>query len=85
MKKPYEKPMLYAESFTLVEHIASACEGAIDFGTPVNAQDMSCGFKLSESDPFFPGLTLFMNGSLNCEVEGMSYEAGIMPPAFGTS
>lgn len=86
MKKPYEKPALFAESFALVEHIATPCDGANAFGTPVNAQDASgCGFQYKDTDDYYPGLTLFNTALSNfCDVDGMHYEVGRAAP-FGTS
>lgn len=38
MRKQYAKPMLYAESFTLVEHISAGCGWVSNFGVdcPLN-------------------------------------------------
>lgn len=43
MKKPYCKPEVYAESFELVEHIATVCAGAV--GSAITTRDYSdCAF-----------------------------------------
>lgn len=63
MKKPYEKPMLYVEDFSLSEHIAIGCklidqqQGAKDFTTP-----QACIFE-------WGGVKMFM-GSGNCASQG---------------
>lgn len=49
MKKTYSKPELYAESFTLVEHIATLC--STDFkGIANHADENSCYFYDAEAD-----------------------------------
>lgn len=48
MKKVYEKPMLYAESYELVEHVAGGC--ALDgMNTPTHRDLDSCGFRVNGS------------------------------------
>ncbi len=46
MKKIYEKPMLYAESYELVEHVAGNCY--LDtMNTPTHRSLDNCGFKVN--------------------------------------
>lgn len=46
MKKIYEKPMLYAESYELVEHVAGSC--ALDGMNQPTHRDLSqCGFEVN--------------------------------------
>ncbi len=46
MKKIYEKPMLYAESYELVEHVAGGCTlDGMSTATHRNAD--SCGFRVN--------------------------------------
>ncbi len=46
MKKVYEKPMLYAESYELVEHVAGGC--ALDgMNSPTHRDLDHCGFKVN--------------------------------------
>ncbi len=40
MKKTYEKPMLLAESFELVEHIAGGCKVGADAGASYTTSDV---------------------------------------------
>ena len=48
MKKVYEKPMLYAESYELAEHVAGGC--ALDgMNTPTHRSLESCGFRVNGS------------------------------------
>lgn len=52
MKKVYEKPMLYAESYELAEHIAGGC--ALDgMNTPTTRDLGSCGFEISNGTVAF--------------------------------
>ena len=59
MKKAYSKPGIYAESFELVEHIASICAGAV--GAAITTRDFeSCAFipeGYAEEDAVFTGDT----------------------------
>ena len=43
MKKVYEKPMLYAESYELAEHVAGGC-ALDDMNQPTLRSLESCGF-----------------------------------------
>ena len=46
MKKIYEKPMLYAESYELVEHVAGGC--GVDEMSTATTRDLSqCGFHIN--------------------------------------
>ena len=49
MKKAYAKPMLYAESFTLVEHIASGCAYVTNFGNQCPISEAGVVFFLSDN------------------------------------
>ena len=44
MKKVYEKPMLYAESYELAEHVAGGC-ALDDMNQPTLRSLESCGFR----------------------------------------
>ena len=59
MKKPYDKPRMYAETFQLLEHISSC---AVQTGThPATYRDgTSCSY--SDGD-----ITIFNNGVNGCE------------------
>lgn len=46
MKKIYEKPMLYAESYELVEHVAGGC-GVDEMSTATLRSADQCGFKIN--------------------------------------
>lgn len=49
MKRVYAKPMLFAESFELAEHIAGTC--ATDAMSEANLRDLvSCGLKIGGQD-----------------------------------
>ena len=80
MKKPYQKPMLYAESFALVEHIAD-CSGAI----PQN-KDRAGAFNSTDctyEDPSFG--TLFGGNNPDCLIPvggddlGFDWKNGLVP------
>ena len=58
MKKPYSAPRLYAERFTLYEHI-SACGAPSE--TPLLSDRSSCGYVLDES-----GAAVFNSGVPTC-------------------
>ncbi|MBQ9044404.1 MAG: hypothetical protein IJ112_00460 [Oscillospiraceae bacterium] len=49
MRREYQKPMLYAESFTLTEHITSCSRlhSAVNLGDP----DNGCGYSLNGPNP----------------------------------
>lgn len=49
MKKPYAKPMLYAESFALVEHIAGGCAHVTNFGNQCPISEAGVVFFTSEA------------------------------------
>lgn len=57
MKKAYAKPMLYAESFALVEHIAQTCAWVTTFGT-------GC--------PLADGPVVFFTETPGCNEDGIS-------------
>ena len=46
MKKTYEKPMLFAESFELAEHVAGTCY-LDSMNTPTHRSVLSCGFRVN--------------------------------------
>ena len=52
MKKVYEKPMLYAESYELAEHIAGGC-ALDDMNTRTPRSLESCGFRISNGTVAF--------------------------------
>lgn len=49
MKRVYSKPMLFAESYELAEHIAGTC--GVDAMSQANLRDLvSCGLKINGQD-----------------------------------
>ncbi len=65
MRKAYEQPKLYAESFELLEHI-SACSGYAPGLTTARSADAGCSYD-------FDGVKLFSSDfGNNCEEEGGS-------------
>ena len=69
MKKVYEKPMLYAESYELVEHVAGGC--ALDgMNSPTHRDLDHCGFRVNGKS----GAIAFQNAAV-CE--------GWIDPFFG--
>ena len=64
MKKAYEKPALYAESFAMVEHVASGC-GAVggEHGVSVtySSADSGCGIEVNGSST-----VIFVEGGRDC-------------------
>ncbi len=58
MKKAYAKPMLYAESFQLVEHIADTCAYVTNFG--------------SDCPIYEAGVAFFRSAEAGCNADGMS-------------
>lgn len=64
MKKTYQKPAMYAESFRLTEHISSGCSPS-----PTGPQEPKYGnFNNSKDCVYYlaDGLTLFNTGSQDC-------------------
>lgn len=53
LKKPYEKPALYAESFRLVEHISSLCAGT--YGQAKQADALTCVYMIGDEAMFYSG------------------------------
>ena len=55
MKKEYQKPTLFAESFQMVEHIADGCDGAFDqSGNQQRYHDgRSCQYLDQNGERFF--------------------------------
>lgn len=63
MRKVYEEPRLYAESFELLEHI-SACTGYAPGLTTLRSADAGCAYE-------FDGVKLFSSSFGNkCDTEG---------------
>lgn len=58
MKKTYTKPLLFAESYQMVEHVAAGCTGAYDAN---HNTGWTCSIRGRES-----GLTLFTAQQMNC-------------------
>ena len=58
MKKTYEKPMLYAETFELMEHIASG--SCLNATTPTTFADYSCPYYAEGYG------IIFMDGNASC-------------------
>lgn len=48
MRKPYQKPELYAESFRLVEHISSVCGNARYHSVSNSVDQYSCSFEFDD-------------------------------------
>ena len=71
MKKPYQKPMLYAESFQLVEHIAGCGYNLKQNGDVSGFTDdwNTCTWKRSGDD--FP---MFTGSNQQCEIQ-VNYDA----------
>lgn len=68
MRKAYEQPKLFAESFELLEHI-SACTGyaaGLDLTTARSA-DAGCAYK-------YEGFMLFVAGLKDCTDDGGDYD-----------
>ena len=61
MKKAYNKPELYVESFQLSQSIASACvaAGGNSFGSPNHASKDTCGWSLVS-------MVLWVDSSTGC-------------------
>ena len=59
MKKTYQKPRVYAESFELLEHIAS-CKANQDITTVTYRDGDACTYTDAE-------LTLFYQSNTNCK------------------
>ena len=56
MKKPYQKPQMYAESFELLEHIAS-CKANQDITTVTYRNGKECTYTDANVTIFNPGVT----------------------------
>lgn len=65
MKKPYEKPMLYVEDFSLSEHIATGCEVVNVSGPKNSTTPMSCSLDLG----FGPNMRVFTHGNVLCDLQ----------------
>ena len=61
MKKQYQKPVLYAETFALVEHIARCAPPNAEYDRANYGDINSCGFNIGAPGS---GMTLF--GNDNC-------------------
>lgn len=59
MKKVYEKPQLYVESFYLSEHIANSCGAAAGVTHHGNGMESGCYFPVEMEDPELG--TLYLN------------------------
>ena len=68
MKKPYMKPLIYAETFTLTEHISESC-GLAGKANQGNAH--SCSFDLGNNATAFYDFT-----SQTCSYK-VAYDEGI--------
>ena len=78
MKKPYQKPSLFAESFRLVEHIAGPCDNV---GRASYQNASSCHYDAGDANGF-----LFLNNANGCaydpadgslssdDIQGFEYE-----------
>lgn len=64
MKKAYQKPVLFAENFQLVEHISEGC--GLNTGTYTPNQGTAWTCSVTDAG----GTTLFMEGAEKCNVEG---------------
>lgn len=59
MKKAYRKPVFYAESFQMVDHIASGCD-MDPYNIPHYLQKDSCTMGINEDS-----IQIFTNSTLN--------------------
>ena len=66
MKKSYEKPSVYIETFELNQHIASC-----DF--IVNSQDVGSCYAVGSNDYFTPNDKLFLPVNAVCETPAEDY------------
>ncbi len=66
MKKVYQKPSFYAETFQLVEHVASCNAG--ESITTVNYRDKtSCSYQDND-------VIIFLDGVSNCQTTELNYD-----------
>ena len=70
MKKKYEKPVIFAESFALVEHISALCN--VEFGKPNIRDATSCSYTVDGENLFYGGLVTDCNS-----LYSLPYVAGI--------
>ena len=61
MKKPYQKPVLFAESFQLVEHISSPCD---NLGRASYQTADACHYDAGDANGF-----LFLNNANGCQYD----------------
>ena len=79
MKRPYNKPELFYENFTLIAPIA-----ACTYGLGTSADVASCGALDKDPDSLTFGMIIF-NGDM-CEVDSYAYGGYVPgPSAFVTN
>ena len=64
MKKPYSKPVLCAEAFELMEHVAGDCIVNDDFAGAKHRNSTDCRYTDGN-------LALFYSGGVNCDSDLM--------------
>ena len=73
MKKPYKKPVLCIERFTLTQTIAHNCGSNLDFGMGTMKDKTSCGWEI------VPGTVIFLDWPICTipteEFDGICYNA----------
>lgn len=70
MKKVYEKPRLYVESFELENHIAT---GGCDYTSGATKYKSEC-YILVDDDEGFDSLKFFLEGNFNCTDGEATYD-----------
>jgi len=76
MKKEYQKPQLYVESFVLAEHIANSCGAAAGITHHGNGMESGCYFPVEMEGPDgMEYLNLFTDISY-CSPEAKEYIIG---------
>ena len=72
MKRAYEKPRVYVETFELLEHIAS-CKANQDYTKVTYRDGHSCAYSDANVSLFYPGVTGCVNEYYN-DVDYDSFE-----------
>lgn len=73
MKKPYQRPAIYAESFQLCEHIGMSCPGIMP-GSALHQDANNCTFKDVGGFTLFTQSTPMCEDAVNTGVENAMYE-----------
>ncbi|MBR0066603.1 MAG: hypothetical protein IJQ00_03320, partial [Kiritimatiellae bacterium] len=69
MKKAYEKPILYAESFELMEHVAGDCAVNDGFAGAHWRDPGSCRYDLIAEGGAATGQALFYSSGNGCDMD----------------